>query len=107
MKSNKQKTDWEKIFINKFCDTSMSGYSCWLNEEIDGYVAIEFIKTLLLTQRQQIISEIEGIVGDTEPTGLTMDLVIDSAESIRVYGRNQLRKEIKERLKQITNLKDK
>lgn len=53
MKHNKQKIDWEKEFNYNFPDGIIP-------TDIDNIK--KFISQLLLTQRQQLISEIEGIV---------------------------------------------
>ncbi len=58
--------------------------------------AMDILDRFLLTQRQQLISEIEGVLG--EDTGGTGQVY---------FYKKQLRKEIIERLNQITNLKEK
>jgi len=57
---NKQKTDWEKEFSNKFVK-----YVNYFKEVLlfgNPTEAKDFISQLLKTQREEIISEIEGIV---------------------------------------------
>ena len=87
-KPNKQKTDWEKEFNYNFPDGIIP-------TDIDNIK--DFISQILKTQREEIISEIEGIVGEDENYR-------ESTNDFEVCQiRNQLRKEIIDRLKQIIN----
>lgn len=64
----------------------------------------ELLKAKPNKQRTEIIKEIEGIVGEDENTDWEK---IGYEEACSNESRNELRKEIRERLKQITNLKEK
>jgi len=95
-KPNKQKTDWESIKNLLLCEKYI--YYCDLNNE-DLDKLSKLISQLLKTQREEIVSEIEGIVGEDEKLHRMFwdsDIV-----NVEVKIRNELRKEIRERLKQI------
>lgn len=133
----KQKTDWVKELKEKFGCYPECG--CDLLPCIERKELVEFISQLLKTQReqlkkehkenislirekfrqygiktgrQQLISEIEGILGEDEDEKKLWRENNDStsfaeAGGEEMSGRNELRKQIRERLKQITNLKEK
>ena len=102
---NKQKTDWDlKLKLVREISEAMayeySEYDAMSNNDTPEEVAVnlldDFITKTLQQQREEIIKEIEGIVGvDTGGTGQVY------------FYKKQLRKQIRERLKQITNLKEK
>ena len=107
---NKQKTDWETEFDNEFIYQYGSAFCCGGDycdgnhtEEVSKQLK-DFISQLLKTQREEIIKEIEGIVGEDENTDWEK---IGYEEACSNESRNELRKEIRERLKQITNSKSK
>ncbi len=86
--------------ISKAMSYDYSEYDAMSNNDTPEEVAVnlldDFITKTLQQQREEIIKEIEGIVGgDTGGTGQVY------------FYKKQLRKEIRERLKQITNLKEK
>lgn len=58
----------------------------------------------MTTIQDRIIKEIEGIVGEDESERWGDKWSFERGTNV---GRNRLRKEIRERLKQITNLKEK
>ena len=103
MKQKPKELDWEKEFekflIDElFWEKLVNG--SWNDGEYDVTDNREklksFISKTLQQQREEIIKEIEGIVGvDTGGTGQVY------------FYKKQLRKQIRERLKQITNLKEK
>ena len=104
---NKQKIDWvdrvEELLVK--CEQMYLSYKEY-SGTIENLCKSEndikdFISQLLKTQRQQLISEIEGIVGEDEKLHRMFwdsDIV-----NVEVKIRNELRKEIRERLKQIIN----
>jgi len=104
-----KQTDWEIEYDGQF--GGLTG------EVIDKYDldAIKlFISKTLQQQREDLIKEIEGIVGEDEELikGIIyekdryrMHMIMNANMVMEL--RNQLRKEIRERLKQITNLKEK
>ena len=86
--------------ISKAMSYDYSEYDAMSNNDTPEEVAVnlldDFITKTLQQQREEIIKEIEGIVGvDTGGTGQVY------------FYKKQLRKQIRERLKQITNLKEK
>lgn len=91
---NKQKTDWENIKSLLLCENYI--YYCDLNNE-DLDKLSKFISQLLKTQREEIVSEIDGIVGKNEYPKKDDNSVQRNFKE----GRNQLRSEIREILKQI------
>ena len=96
---NKQKTDWENNF-KFFCNKEQTEILVHPTEIID------FISKILQQQKTEIIKEIEGIVGEDEK----IEIPETNGEFSLEFGknrRNELRQEIRERLKQITNLKEK
>jgi len=122
MKPNKQKTEWEKEFDEQFDKMTFTTVDI-KGKEVDRPKIKAFISQLLSTQRQQLISEIEGIVGEDEVSddgtielaeeiviindnNVTKEDVLNSLEE-QIKIRNQLRKEIRERLKQIKSLEEK
>ncbi len=105
---NKQKTkpinqgEWEKRFDDEF------DHWVYLSDIKTGCNWNSFksgIKSMFTYQRQQLIKEIEGIVGEDEFIDRTSDITKlpdgDYMDNPELDRRNQLRKEIKERLKQI------
>jgi len=105
---NKQKTDWDlKLKLVREISEAMayeySEYDAMSNNDTPEEVAVnlldKFITKTLQQQREEIVSEIEGIVGEDEtlkgmngPFGGLQD---------KMAVRNQFRNEIRERLKQI------
>ncbi len=90
---NKQKIDWEKEFNYNFPDGIIP-------TDIDNIK--KFISQLLKTQREEIIKEIEGILKDEwEDPDIRGSRVEDTGTNavLNPVVRNQLRKEIRERLK--------
>lgn len=97
---NKQKIDWVERPQWK-CDLAiiMGKLVGHRNADFDTPVE-DFISQLLKTQREEIISEIEGIVGEDEKYDVGF-YSTGCAETLIIQIRNQLRKQIRERLKQI------
>ena len=107
--TGKPNNEWEIEYDGQF--GGLTG------EVIDKYDldAIKlFISKTLQQQREDLIKEIEGIVGEDEELikGIIyekdryrMHMIMNANMVMEL--RNQLRKEIRERLKQITNLKEK
>ena len=109
-KPNKQKTDWEKEFeerewypdlVDMQADKEVKDFiSKLLQQQREDFKQTmansnEWWNNKLRQQREEIIKEIEGIVGEDDKTP-------DDALGVGVrIIRNQLRKEIRERLKQI------
>ena len=112
---NKQKTDWEKEW-NKL---TVKSYNLKTEKYEDEPIIFvndkswkkvkDFISNLLQQQREEIIKEIEGIVGEGEnytkniEPKLTMDSLRNIEMIVEIQARNKLRQEIRERLKQIIN----
>lgn len=105
----KQKTDWEKV-KEQYKDW------CFYNKQhlgrmFDSEAFWDFyLKQTLQQQRKEIIKEIEGILKDEWEDPDIRGSKIEDSGSYAVTNpvvRNQLRKEIRDRLKQITNLKEK
>jgi len=114
-----QRTDWEERFDDTFrnivFDTTKGTtvsikdfISNLLQQQIEDFKQTmansnEWWNNKLRQQREEIIKEIEGIAGEKDKVvGL-----ISISKMTRNAHRNQLRKQIRERLKQITNLKEK
>lgn len=80
---NKQKTDWEKELKNCEC----TGRYCNHETSEDHYIVHkDFISQLLKTQREEIISEIEGIVGEDEKIELEQPELFQPNPEPNEYG---------------------
>ena len=115
---NKPNNEWEKIaflFHNTYEGLAPKfGYETRKDtkefdpESNNGKLMIATCKAVisktLQQQREEIIKEIEGIVGVDESERWGDEWSFERGTNV---GRNRLRKEIRERLKQITNLKEK
>ena len=106
---NKQKTDWVVEFDEEVIDYF------WNKPTICGTQRLslnhiekikDFITKTLQQQKKDLIKEIEGIVGEDEKYDVGF-YSTGCAETLIIQIRNQLRKQIRERLKQITNSKSK
>lgn len=89
--------------ISKAMSYDYSEYDAMSNNDTPEEVAVnlldDFITKTLQQQREEIIKEIEGIVGEDEtPKGMNGPF---GGLQDQMAIRNQLRKEIRERLKQI------
>lgn len=99
--TNKQKTDWEKV-KEQYKDW------CFYNKQhlgrmFDSEAFWDFyLKQTLQQQREEIIKEIEGIVGEDEK--LHKMFWDSDVVNVEVKIRNQLRKEIRDRLLLIKTL---
>jgi len=107
-KPTKPNNDWEKEFDKNFPQLSVLTGKIGSGREVlydfKPFVK-DFISKTLQQQREEIIKEIEGIVGEDEFIDRTSDITKlpdgDYMDNPELDRRNQLRKEIKERLKQI------
>ena len=104
-KPNKQNTDWEKEFDKKFTRKSKGledkgkYMDRWFVRETTSEELKDFISQLLLTQRQELIEEIEEIVGEDEKENILNVLGTRHIDGLMNESRNKLRQQIRERLK--------
>jgi len=89
----KPNNEWEKEFDEEF--KSLANEYCDPTNDVK-----DFISKTLQQQREEIIKEIEGIVGEDEKYDVGF-YSTGCAETLIIQIRNQFRKEIRERLKQI------
>ena len=112
--TTKPNNEWEKEFDKKFRPRFTLGFLDQYNKpEFDSQVWTKgtvadiknFISKTLQQQRKDLIKEIEGIVGEDEFIDRTSDITKlsdgDYMDNPELDRRNQLRKEIRDRLKQI------
>ena len=90
----KPNNEWDE----KFDWTMMNGETHSFDEQ--WHYLGNFISKTLQQQREEIIKEIEGIVGEDEKYDVGF-YSTGCAETLIIQIRNQFRKEIRERLKQI------
>ena len=114
----KPNNEWEKEFEKETWHFNHKsgwggtrGCNCEMEDKCKENLK-DFISKTLQQQREEMVKEIEGIVGEDEK--LIDDSKVDCLILEQTWEendlkeiRNQLRKEIRERLKQITNLKEK
>ena len=108
----KPNNEWEKEFEKETWHFNHKsgwggtrGCNCEMEDKCKENLK-DFISKTLQQQREEIIKEIEGIVGEDEKYDVGF-YSTGCAETLIIQIRNQFRKEIRERLKQITNLKEK
>jgi len=99
MKPNKQKTDWEEEYFRRYQDGLWSDADSLAVDKSNEVK--EFIRETLAIQRQQLIDGFLEITGEDEETKRDFAGWGEAEINRRPLIKNQLRSEIRERLKQL------